>query len=117
MAATTRVGKAKVKERLQAVYVGLLTYSVFFTDIPLGFDTTHLSHAYDGRRAFDVNYSNEIRDTSQTFEIWCSDVVEESYRHSSTVCIHLEALPFLSPRVKLLCMHPRSSQLLGKALR
>ncbi|VDM68795.1 unnamed protein product [Strongylus vulgaris] len=25
----------------------MLAYSVFFTDIPLGHDTTHLSHAYD----------------------------------------------------------------------
>ncbi|CAJ0604934.1 unnamed protein product [Cylicocyclus nassatus] len=29
------------------VYISLLAYSVFFTDIPLGHDTTHLSHAYD----------------------------------------------------------------------
>ncbi|KAK6044898.1 hypothetical protein COOONC_17597 [Cooperia oncophora] len=35
-----------------AVYVGLLTYSVFFTDIPIGFDTTHLSHAYDVMSAY-----------------------------------------------------------------
>ncbi|VDL70380.1 unnamed protein product [Nippostrongylus brasiliensis] len=31
----------------KAVFVLLLCYSVFFTGIPLGQDTTHLSHAYD----------------------------------------------------------------------
>ncbi|KAK5983370.1 hypothetical protein GCK32_021841 [Trichostrongylus colubriformis] len=25
----------------------LLAYSIFFTSIPIGYDTTHLSHAYD----------------------------------------------------------------------
>ncbi|XGW10797.1 hypothetical protein V3C99_012360 [Haemonchus contortus] len=31
----------------KVIFVGLLAYSIFFTDIPLGHDTTHLSHAYD----------------------------------------------------------------------
>ncbi|XGW07553.1 hypothetical protein V3C99_010596 [Haemonchus contortus] len=29
------------------LFVMLISYSIFFTDIPLGQDTTHLSHAYD----------------------------------------------------------------------
>ncbi|XGW07558.1 hypothetical protein V3C99_010600 [Haemonchus contortus] len=29
------------------LFLMLITYSIFFTDIPLGQDTTHLSHAYD----------------------------------------------------------------------
>ncbi|EYC29032.1 hypothetical protein Y032_0007g3550 [Ancylostoma ceylanicum] len=31
----------------KAVYVLLMAYSIYFTDIPIGHDTTHLSHAYD----------------------------------------------------------------------
>ncbi|WKX95139.1 hypothetical protein Q1695_011974 [Nippostrongylus brasiliensis] len=31
----------------KVVHIGLLLYSVIFTNIPLGMDTTHLSHAYD----------------------------------------------------------------------
>ncbi|KAK6041188.1 hypothetical protein COOONC_21307 [Cooperia oncophora] len=31
----------------KVLFVMLIAYSVFFTDIPLGQDTTHLSHAYD----------------------------------------------------------------------
>ncbi|KAK5968825.1 hypothetical protein GCK32_021787, partial [Trichostrongylus colubriformis] len=31
----------------QVIFIALIAYSVFFTDIPLGHDTTHLSHAYD----------------------------------------------------------------------
>ncbi|EYC29034.1 hypothetical protein Y032_0007g3550 [Ancylostoma ceylanicum] len=31
----------------RAVYVLLMAYSIYFTDIPIGHDTTHLSHAYD----------------------------------------------------------------------
>ncbi|VDM76360.1 unnamed protein product [Strongylus vulgaris] len=32
---------------VKITYILLWSYSIFFTDIPLGFDTTHLSHAYD----------------------------------------------------------------------
>ncbi|WKX95134.1 hypothetical protein Q1695_011971 [Nippostrongylus brasiliensis] len=31
----------------KTVFIALMMYSLFFTDIPLGQDTTHLSHAYD----------------------------------------------------------------------
>ncbi|KAK6008903.1 hypothetical protein OSTOST_26200 [Ostertagia ostertagi] len=31
----------------KVIFIGLMTYSIFFTNIPLGRDTTHLSHAYD----------------------------------------------------------------------
>ncbi|KAK6019723.1 hypothetical protein OSTOST_14636 [Ostertagia ostertagi] len=31
----------------KAVLAALTAYSVFFTDIPLGHDTTHISHAFD----------------------------------------------------------------------
>ncbi|VDO25747.1 unnamed protein product [Haemonchus placei] len=47
-----RIGKYYIPVALndficKVIFVGLLAYSVFFTDIPLGHDTTHLSHAYD----------------------------------------------------------------------
>ncbi|KAK6738964.1 hypothetical protein RB195_020823 [Necator americanus] len=32
---------------VKVIFFCLLAYSLFFTDIPLGQDTTHLSHAYD----------------------------------------------------------------------
>ncbi|KAK5967257.1 hypothetical protein GCK32_002854 [Trichostrongylus colubriformis] len=31
----------------KVIFLMLISYSIFFTDIPLGQDTTHLSHAYD----------------------------------------------------------------------
>uniref|UniRef100_A0A7I4Y2R2 G protein-coupled receptor n=1 Tax=Haemonchus contortus TaxID=6289 RepID=A0A7I4Y2R2_HAECO len=31
----------------KVIFAGLCSYSIFFTDIPLGHDSTHLSHAYD----------------------------------------------------------------------
>ncbi|KAK6038364.1 hypothetical protein COOONC_24131 [Cooperia oncophora] len=37
----------------KVIYIGLLMYSIFFTDIPIGFDTTHLSHAYDVMAAYE----------------------------------------------------------------
>ncbi|KHJ79753.1 hypothetical protein OESDEN_20591 [Oesophagostomum dentatum] len=32
---------------VKVVFILLICYSIFFTNIPLGYDTTHLSHAYD----------------------------------------------------------------------
>ncbi|EYC08681.1 hypothetical protein Y032_0065g3681 [Ancylostoma ceylanicum] len=32
---------------VKVAFILLMAYSIFFTDIPLGHDTTHLSHAYD----------------------------------------------------------------------
>ncbi|VDO63855.1 unnamed protein product [Haemonchus placei] len=37
----------RISQRLEILFLMLITYSIFFTDIPLGQDTTHLSHAYD----------------------------------------------------------------------
>ncbi|KAL6736214.1 hypothetical protein Aduo_006593 [Ancylostoma duodenale] len=31
----------------KAIFILLMAYSIYFTDIPLGHDTSHLSHAYD----------------------------------------------------------------------
>ncbi|VDK43489.1 unnamed protein product [Cylicostephanus goldi] len=32
---------------VKVTFILLMAYSIFYTDIPLGLDTTHLSHAYD----------------------------------------------------------------------
>ncbi|RCN39528.1 hypothetical protein ANCCAN_14556 [Ancylostoma caninum] len=32
---------------VKVIFILLMAYSIFFTDIPLGHDTSHLSHAYD----------------------------------------------------------------------
>ncbi|EYC24436.1 hypothetical protein Y032_0014g2502 [Ancylostoma ceylanicum] len=31
----------------EVLHIMLMAYSIYFTDIPIGYDTTHLSHAYD----------------------------------------------------------------------
>ncbi|KAL6736211.1 hypothetical protein Aduo_006591 [Ancylostoma duodenale] len=31
----------------EVIHIMLMAYSIYFTDIPIGYDTTHLSHAYD----------------------------------------------------------------------
>ncbi|KAK6023002.1 hypothetical protein OSTOST_11279 [Ostertagia ostertagi] len=36
-----------INKENKAVLAALTAYSVFFTDIPLGHDTTHISHAFD----------------------------------------------------------------------
>ncbi|KAK6738965.1 hypothetical protein RB195_020824 [Necator americanus] len=36
----------------KVIFICLMAYSIFFTDIPLGQDTTHLSHAYDVLSAY-----------------------------------------------------------------
>ncbi|KAK6725946.1 hypothetical protein RB195_004328 [Necator americanus] len=40
----------------QVVFILLIAYSVFFTDIPLGHDTSYLSHAYDLLLAYERDF-------------------------------------------------------------